>query len=115
MTLPGHAHQPAPPAILARGLASLRMVCAIVAVAALAAATPAWAKPAQVQAPAGDIATTIMANPHYAMAAKAYARRRGYQAERPVASRSNFLPVVSLVAAAATGVTLAAKGAPASQ
>ena len=89
---------------------ALAITLAITMTMSPAMASAAAAKPA----PASDIATTIMADPHYATAAKAYARRRGYQAERPVAKRSNFLPVVSLVAVAATGVTFAAKGIPAS-
>ena len=92
------------------GLAARAFAGAAAAIFAMAAPGVLWAKPA----PAGDIATTIMADPHYAMAAKTYVRRRGYQAERPVAKRSNFLPVVSAVVVAATGVTLAAKGLPAS-
>ena len=77
---------------------------------AIATVGPACAKPAIGR----DIATTILADPHYVMATKGHTRRRGYQAERPVANGSNFLPIVSAVVAAATGVTLASQGVAAS-
>ena len=111
MTLPNAALKPARTGAVGNSLAGALAIFLAMAMASTAGAKPA---PAGDLATTSDIATTIMANPHYAMAAKAYARRRGYQAERPVANRSNFLPVVSVVAVAATGVTLAAKGTPAS-
>lgn len=113
MPLPNAALEPA--RTRAAGKLPVGARAAVLALAITLAMSPAMASAAAAKpAPASDIATTIMADPHYATAAKAYARRRGYQAERPVAKRSNFLPVVSLVAVAATGVTFAAKGIPAS-
>jgi hypothetical protein len=69
-------------------------------------------------APRGDIASKIMANPKYVNAAKHYALRRGYQAETPVSANSNFLPILAglVVLGSGTAVALSngSSGAPAS-